>query len=152
MRKSTLRSAFAGALASVAAASAAVAAPLNLDMAQARSPAEKLVICDISKFLESDPNLRADVIYVRHESKGRFEPLLGPRFISAGNWYDEDYERAYRRLRYQGRASLAEVLDAQRLYGRQIQDTRRVGLSDRTFLRAQNRACRAWLRSPEVRG
>ncbi len=103
--------------------------------------AAKLAICDAVRFLQTDPDLDADRVFVRRED-GRLDLLLPPYFVDSFEWYDEDLERAYRRLRRQNVVSYDGVLAARGQIGREMVKTfDRVNGQERAYLRDQSRYC-----------
>lgn len=103
--------------------------------------AAKLAICDAARFLRSRPDLEADLVYVRRDD-GRVDLLLPPYFVGGPEWYDEDLEFAYRRLRRQGVVNYEQVQAAREAIGRDMVRTfRRANGSDQRFLQDQARYC-----------
>lgn len=102
----------------------------------------KLAICDAARFLRSDPDLDADKMFVRRDQQGRFDLLLPPYFVDGFEWYDEDIEDAYRRLKRNGQVDYETVRAARREIGRDMVRTiDRPGPTERAFLRDQSRYC-----------
>jgi len=98
----------------------------QFDVHNAQSWAEKLVLCDVTAFLASRPDMAANRMWVRRDD-GRRDLLLPPDFVGAGRWYKEGYERLYWRLRREKQVTSQEM--------QQVQDT--VG---RSFVEAYRRA------------
>ena len=117
------------------------------DVRNARTWAERLVLCDTTAFLAGEPNLNADRMWVRREGR-RPELLLPPYFVGPGRWYREGYQRLFWRLRARGLVTDPEVYRAQDTLLRRFVDTyRRInpyagGAVDSGFLQAQDRDCR----------
>jgi len=146
-----LFSRLAAAAAALFAAGSAAAQPASPPQAFAASAApslaDQLVLCDLSRYFASDPDTRANVVYVRRDS-WRFEPRIPPYVSWGSSFYDEDLERAYRRYRSAGAVTLDQVSDAQRLYTRPMTRTfERSTLRDRQFLRSQSDFCRGLIRN-----
>lgn len=137
---------FAAAVATSAAASAQITAgPADFARFDARIAPDlpaKLAICDAARFLRTDPDLDADRIFVRRTSENRFDLLLPPYFVGGPEWYDEDLERAYRRLRSAGQVDFDQVSAARRDIGRDmVRVFDRVNGGEREFLDEQSRYC-----------
>ena len=102
----------------------------------------KFAICDAARFLRTDPDLKADRILVRRSRENRFDLLIGPYFVGGPEWYDEDLERAYRRLRSAGQVDFKAVQTARAEIGRDMVRTfDRVNGAERAFLNDQSRYC-----------
>lgn len=105
-------------------------------------PARKLALCDATRFLVTDPDLDADRVYVNRQSERRFDVLLPPDFVAGPEWYDEDLERAYRRLRNQGVVSAEQMRAARGVLGREmVRSFDQATGPERRFLRDQSRYC-----------
>lgn len=137
--------ALAAALLGGSAVAQPAAGPADITRFDARTAPDvpsKLAICDAVRFLRTDPDLDADRIYVRRPSENRFDLLLPPYFVGGPEWYDEDIERAYRRLRSAGQVEYRAVQTARHEIGREMVRTfDRVNGSERAYLDEQNRYC-----------
>ena len=148
------KSALVAALAVAGLAGAAQAAPppspiARFDVRNAHGWAEKLVLCDVTAFLATDPDFNANRMWVIRDD-GRRDLLLPPDFVGAGQWYKEGYERLYFRLKRQGRIHESALLDAENSIGHDfVEAYRRVGRGngDGSFFRAQDTYCRAMARA-----
>lgn len=101
----------------------------------------KLAICDAARFLRTSPDLDADLVYVRRDD-GRLDLLLPPYFVGGVEWYDEDLESAYRRLKRQGQVTYDQVRAARQDIGRgMVRAFERTTGSERRFLDDQSRYC-----------
>jgi hypothetical protein len=137
----------AAALCVAAPAAAQPVAPGAFAASEAGTLAEQLVLCDLSRYFQSDPNTDANVIYVRRDID-RFEARIPPYVSWGGSFYDEDLERAYRRYRSAGALTLDQVSEAQRRYTRAMTRTFERGtLRDRNLLRAQGDFCEGLVRN-----
>jgi hypothetical protein len=120
-------------------------APADLARFDARTApdvAAKLAICDTARFLRTSPNLDADLVYVRRDD-GQLDLLLPPYFVGGPEWYDEDLERAYRRLRRQGEVTYDQVRMARQDIGREmVRAFKRGGGHERRYLDDQSRYCK----------
>ena len=120
-------------------------APVDVARFDARlgdDPARTLALCDATRFLETDPDLDADRVYVQRWSGKRFDLLLPPDFVTGPEWYDEDLERAYRRLRQQGSVSPEQMRAARSVLGREmVRAFENPTGTQRRFLRDQSRFC-----------
>jgi hypothetical protein len=122
------------------------------DVRNARNWTERLVLCDVTAFLVSRPNLNADRMWVRRDD-GRRDVLLPPYFLGAGRWYKEGYQRLFWRLKRGRQASDAELLHAESAIGRRFIDAYRDanpytgGMVQSGFLDAQDRYCRNMARA-----
>jgi hypothetical protein len=118
--------------------------PVDLARFDARATpdvAAKLAICDAARFLRNGPDLTAHSVYVRRDD-GRLDLLLGPYFVGGPEWYDEDLEHAYRRLRRQGTVSFEQVSAARNAIGRDMVRTfGRANGPEQRFLEDQSRYC-----------
>lgn len=137
--------ALAAALAGGSALAQPAAGPADLARFDARTAPDvpsKLAICDAVRFLRTDPDLDADRIYVRRQAENRYDLLLPPYFVGGPEWYDEDLERTYRRLRSAGQVEYKAVQTARSQIGREMVRTfDRVTGSERAYLDDQNRYC-----------
>lgn len=113
----------------------------RFDAAATPDVAAKLAICDAARFLQSRPNLDADLVYVRRHD-GRTDLLLPPYFVGGPEWYDEDLEFAYRRLKQQGVVNYEQVRLARAAIGRDmVRAFERPSGPERRFLQDQARYC-----------
>ena len=123
----------------------------GFDAHNVRDPAERLVLCDATAFLASQPDLNADRMWVRRDDRAP-QMLAPPYFIGSGRWYKEGYERLFWRLRDKGQVSQDEVYRLQDTLSRRFIDAYRGingyggGSNEIGFLRRQDGACRAWAR------
>ena len=149
-----LKSALAAAIAAAGLAGAAQAAPpsapiARFDVRSAQGWAQKLVLCDVTAFLATDPDFNANRMWVARDD-GRRDLLLPPDFVGAGQWYKEGYQRLYFRLKREGKISEHALLDAQNSVGHDfVEAYRRAGRGngDGSFFRAQDTYCRAMARA-----
>ena len=122
------------------------------DASQARSPAERLVLCDTIAFLSTRPNLDANRIYARRDGRP-WQLMIGPRFVQGGQIYSERYDRMYWKLRRTGEIDQNQLIDAQDGPGRGLVETYRdSGYLPMAFAREQSNFCSAWTREAGVRG
>jgi hypothetical protein len=141
--------ALAAACAAVAFATSAIAQSYSQRVDTARFDARatpdvaaKLAICDATRFLQSRPDFEADLVYVRRDD-GRVDLLLPPHFVGGPQWYDEDLESAYRRLKRQGVVNHDQVRLARAAIGRDmVRAFRRPSGGEQRFLREQSRYCK----------
>lgn len=123
----------------------------EFDVRGAGSWTQRLVLCDTTAFLASQPNLNADRMWVRRDDRPP-QLLLPPYFVGAGRWYKEGYERLFWRLRRQHQVSADELYRTQDTIGRRFVDAYRRanpytgGGVDLRFLDAQDRYCRTTAR------
>ena len=149
-----LKSALVAAIAVAGLAGAAQAAPSStpvarFDVRHAQGWAEKLVLCDVTAFLATDPDFNANRMWVIRDD-GHRDLLLPPDFVGAGQWYKEGYQRLYFRLNRQGKINLDALRDAQNSLGHDfVEAYRRAGRGngDGSFFRAQDTYCRAMARA-----
>ena len=110
------------------------------------------MLCDVTAFLAAKPDLNATRMWVRR-SDGRADLLLPPDFVGAGQWYKEDYQRLYWRLKRQKKVDSRglEHARAELAHGF-IQAYRRSNrsLAQGRFLERQDRACRSTARNVGV--
>jgi hypothetical protein len=137
--------------AAVAAGQAQASAYDRFDAANARTPAERLVLCDTTAFLTGRPDLNAQRIVLRRTDRIPVI-LLPPYFVSGGFIYSERYDRVFGRMRKAHQVTLREVADAQAGPGRAMVElyhsTRWV---DRGFAVRQDRYCRNFAATYGVR-
>lgn len=108
----------------------------------ARTPAERLVVCDTTAFLAGRPDLNAQRIVVRHLDRIPVT-LLPPYFVSGGFLYSDRYDRVFNRMRARHEVSVRDVAATQAGVGRAMVELyRRTRWVDRAFVRRQDRACR----------
>ena len=150
----TLKTAAVAALA-FAGASAAHAANYDLsayDAAAARTPAERLVLCDTTAFLASRPDLNANRMYARREGRP-FQLMIGPYFVQGGFLYSERYDRLFWKLRREKQISKDEVAAVQASQGRAlIEAYRNGGYLPMAFANAQAKFCTGWSRDNGILG
>lgn len=129
----------------------------QFDVRNARTWAEKLVLCDTTAFLASRPDFGANRMWVFRDD-GRRDLLLGPDFVGAGRWYKEGYEQLYWRLRREKQITSEEMLGVQNSLGRSFVETYRrlngygpgsFGGAQR-FLDRQDSSCRKMARQEGV--
>ena len=135
-----------------ATAASAVAQPADTDLsiyvaATAPGPLEKLVLCDTTTFLASEPDLDADVIIVRRDGVPD-QRLLPPDFVTNGFLYRQGYDRLFERLRRQKLATREQLAQIQGSLGRGLIDRyRRRGVLPPTFVSEQFAFCNSFARS-----
>ena len=91
----------------------------EFDVRNARSWAEKLVLCDVTAFLATRPDLNANRMWVRRDD-GHNDLLLPPDFVGAGRWYKEGYEQLYWNLKRRNQVSSDELRQTQASLGRRF--------------------------------
>ncbi len=132
------------------AAAPALAQPTDFaafDPARAQTVAERLVLCDMSAFLASRPDLDAQVIYVRRDDQ-RYDPLIPPFAGGGSAWYEDDHRRAYQRLRSAGQVTPQELAAAQDRYIRPMTKVyERATPSQQRTLESTRRFCKDFARS-----
>ena len=142
MRRFLTSAAAAAALSSAGAASGQPATD-PFDPAQARGLADQLVLCDLSAFLSTEPDLDAHVIYVRRDDN-RLDPLIPPYAGGGVTWYEDDYQRAWMRYRAAGLVSRTELAAAQRRYVRPMTRAfERSTIRQRDWLQSRGDFCEA---------
>ncbi len=126
----------------------------SFDVASAPTWADKLALCDTTAFLAGGPNLNANIMFVRRDDTRDFDMLLPPNFVGAGQWYKDDYQRLYRRLRHDKKITSKQMWAAQSKIAPDFVEAYRrgngKGVAEQRFLRDQDRACRAMARSEGV--
>jgi hypothetical protein len=125
----------------------------SYDIAAAPTWAEKLALCDTTAFLTGEPNLNANIIFVRRDDAREFDMLLPPTFVGGGQWYSDGYERLYRRLRHAKKVTSKAMWAAQAEIAHDfVEAYRRSAHSgdQRRFLREQDSACKAMARAEGV--
>lgn len=113
------------------------------DPARSAALAERLVGCDLTRFLASRPDFGADRIYVRR-NYGIPELLLGPDFLVGGRIYDEELDEAARALSIRGVLSMDDVAAAQERMTRPALTAHRRGGTEWSRLEAAERECQAF--------
>ena len=151
--KTLLKSSLAAAVLLGAAGAAQAYPDLSaFDASRAATPAERLVLCDTTAFLATRPNLDANRIYARRDSKP-WQLMIGPRFVQGGQIYSERYDRMYWKLRRQNQIDQNQLLAAQDGPGRALVETYRdSGYLPMGFAREQSNFCSGWTREAGVRG
>jgi len=158
--KKTVMAALASASLAIGAAGFAHGQPQSsprfseFDVRNARTWAEKLVLCDVTAFLASKPDLNANRMWVRRDD-GHNDLLLPPDFVGAGRWYKEGYEQLYWNLKRQKQVSSEEIRQSQGGIGRRfIEAYRSSGYNgpgqDFRFLDRQDGYCRSMARQEGV--
>lgn len=143
--------ALAAAVATVTAAQAQPSPYDQFDAAAARSPAERLVLCDTTAFLAGRPDLNAQRIVLRRIDRVPVI-LLPPYFVSGGFLYSERYDRVLGRMRKSGEVTLRQVAAAQAGPGRAMVEVYRASRwVDRGFAVRQDRVCRKFAADYGVR-
>jgi hypothetical protein len=122
----------------------------QFDVRNARTWAERLVLCDTTAFLATHPDLDANRMFVRRDD-GRRDLMLPPDFVGGGRWYKEGYEQLYWRLRRQRQITSDELYRVQdnlgRPFVRMFRDSHRYyGLEASRFLDRQDTYCRRMAR------
>ena len=150
-----LKTALAAGLALGLAGVAQAATPTDLaafDLRAADSWADRLVLCDVTAFLAGKPDLDANRMWVRRLD-GHSDLLLPPDFVAGPQWYKEDYQRLYFRLKTRKQVDSAALNRARAGLGRSFVDAYRRGglsLSESRFLSRQDAACRTLARGQGV--
>lgn len=145
------------AVAAMALAGASAAQAANYDVSQydaaaARSPAERLVLCDTTAFLATRPDLNANRMYARREGRP-FQLMLGPYYVQGGFLYSERYDRLFWKLRREKQIDKNEVARIQDTQGRSMIDAYRDGgYLPMAFANAQAKYCNGWSRENGVVG
>jgi len=138
------------ALGAALAGAPALAQPVDwsaFDPARAQSVADRLVLCDMSAFLASKPDLDAQVIYVRRDDQ-RYDPLIPPFAGGGASWYEDDNQRAYQRFRSAGQVTAQELTAAQERYVRPMSKAfDRATPGQQRALESSRRFCKDFARS-----
>ncbi len=138
---SVVRSGLA-ALALALCASSASAEPLkSYDLNKLNSWSDALAVCDVSRFLLSDPNLSADAIVV--PGGGNTHTVLyAPLYAPPTNFFSKAMREAYANLERAGLVSLDSFSTARLHYAREMLDSyRSASMSDKKFLKDQMDLC-----------
>jgi len=112
-------------------------------IAPERGVADTLALCDLTAFLETHPNLDADVI-VAPDDRGRpfRQPMRHPLFRPPDLVFDGKVRRAVQRLEGAGLIRRSEIADARARYDSQMLDSWRYAKpAERRFLDAQLDRC-----------
>lgn len=118
----------------------------------ARTPAEKVVLCDTSMFLSQHPDLHAQRI-VAPRSNGQGALLLPPAYVIGGQLFSDRYERLALKLVAARETTAGEVAAAQASVGKAMVDLYRPNrYIDHPFTVKQERACRAYAKEHGVHG
>ena len=122
------------------------------EVARAEDWAQALALCDLTRFVQSEPKLDADVILTRDDGTGQFRPLYGPRFMPPNLFYDGEVKRAFFRLERAGEVNRRSVSAARFALDRPMLRTfRRIGAAERRFLDDQSETCSALLTDVRAR-
>lgn len=114
--------------------------------------ADRLVLCDVTAFLAAKPDLNANRMWVRRQD-GHSDLLLPPDFVTGGQWYKEDYQRLYFKLKGRKKIDSAALRRARVDLGRPFVEAYRRGVrtvAESRFLLRQDQACRTMAREEGV--
>jgi hypothetical protein len=146
MRRSVVRLALAlsaGAVLATATQAASREPLTKFAIAPERGAADTLALCDLTAFLETDPNLDADTI-VAPDDRGRGfrQPMRHPWFRPPDLVFDNKVRRAVQRLEGAGLIRREAIANARASYDAQMLDSWRYSTpAERRFLDAQLNRC-----------
>ncbi len=113
----------------------------------ARTPTEKLVLCDTTAFLATQPDIEADRILVRLQGRS-WVHLQAPYFVQGGLLYGAGDEQLFDRMRARGETSREQLASVQAVLGRGLIDAYRPMHSlPGSFVRDQLGFCHRFARS-----
>jgi hypothetical protein len=121
---------------------ASAAGLADYDVQKAESWADALAICDVTKFLLSEPNLASEVI-IAPVPGGAQVALRRPYFLPPANFYSEVMKETYERARASGQVT-EEAYGAARLrYAKLMLSAYHGSMADKSFLADQMKLCYA---------
>jgi hypothetical protein len=140
MRAALIRSAIALAVfLSIAPASAGRIT--DYDLNKLNSWAEAIAVCDVTRFLLTDPDLSADVILVGGHDNSRVA-LYRPLFAPPTNFFSESMRETYENVHKAGLVTAEDYSRARIHYAQRMIDAyRNASLADKKFLKEQMELC-----------
>jgi hypothetical protein len=130
----------------VAAPAAAAPQPrvTDFDVAKTQTWADALALCDLTAFLQSRPDLDADVIMAPDGRSEWLRPLYAPRFLPQGLFYDHNVRLAFERLERAGEVDRRAFGEARARHDRPLfRSFERARKAELEFLAEQSRLCAA---------
>lgn len=124
----------------------------RFSVAHAQGWPDALALCDLTRFLLTQPALNADVILALDDNTGEFRPLYGPRFLPPNLLFDGELRRAFFRLERAKETDRRSVGEARfRLDRPMLRAFRRAGSAERRFLEDQAKTCSALVADARTR-
>lgn len=121
---------------------ASAASLKDYNVQKAQSWADALAICDVSKFLQSAPNLTSEVI-IAAVPEGAPVALRAPLFIPPSNFYSQVMRDTFERARLSGQVTAEAYAAARYRYSKLMLAAYRGAVYDQPFLDDQMRTCYA---------
>jgi len=144
MRRSSTASICFAALLSAFAAQPAPAGPQPITAYNLNSLdnwSDAIAMCDVTRFLLTDPDLTADVIIERDGTQGS-ETLYAPLYIPPSNFFSKAMQETYINLRKAGLVDAQSVGKARIRYARVMQSSyRHASVADKNYLLDQMDTC-----------
>lgn len=122
---------------------AAAGSMKDFDVQKAETWADALAICDVTRFLMTNPNLDSEVI-IAAAPKTTHIALYRPYFIPSSNFFSEVMQETFERVRKAGEVTPEAYAKARLRYARLMIGTyRNSDQADQIFLADQMRTCYA---------
>jgi hypothetical protein len=142
MRISTRFSCCAAALAAMLSMAPALAADMSeFDLNKLNSWADALAVCDVNRFLLTEPDVNADVLLVPGNDNSRIA-LYHPLYVPPSSFFSSVIREAYNNVRKAGLVTPESYHKARIHYaGRMISVYRSASFADKRHMRDQMELC-----------
>lgn len=115
----------------------------DYDVQKAETWADALAICDVTRFLLTQPNLDASAI-IALTTNNSHVPLYKPLFIPPSSFFSEAMRQTYERVKAAGQVTPQAYQEARMRYARlMLNSYRQSNPTDRVFMLDQMRLCYA---------
>jgi hypothetical protein len=115
----------------------------RFDITKVQSWEESLAICDITRFLVTEPTLNTEYI-ISAAPEVSSETLRGPYFIPSGGFYSKVMRQTFDVLEGAGRANMARYGEARLRYAKAMLGSYpNASTADKSFLADQMKLCYA---------
>lgn len=131
------------ALAIAAPATATPRRPLSdFDVRKVHGLADQLALCDLTAFLNTGPNLQADVVVAPRHGGGNARVMRNPYYRPLTGLFDEDLDDALRVMEARHQLTRHAVAVARTHYDvEMLRSYDRASQAERTFLSDQTKVC-----------
>ncbi len=141
--KALLRVSIAASAVILGAGPAFAASIRDFDINKAPGWADALAICDVTRFLQTDPDLNIEILISKVPDVANGE-LRRPYYIPPTHFYSKVMRETFDSVEKTGQVTIAAYTDARYRYARLMLDAyRRATPSDRAFLDDQMKLCYA---------